>query len=88
MEAYAILNKPRVEEALRHSDVIIDGLYSWEEYKFFKSMFGDNFCVVAVWTSPVTRYSRLGEREIRPLTVAEAVSRDRAEIEKPNKGAP
>ena len=30
MEAYAKLNLPRIDSAVKHSDVIIDGLYSWE----------------------------------------------------------
>ncbi|MBM3149933.1 MAG: dephospho-CoA kinase, partial [Chloroflexi bacterium] len=31
MAAYAILNLPRIDEALMSSDVVVDGLYSWEE---------------------------------------------------------
>jgi len=28
MAAYAILNQPKIDSALKHSDVVIDGLYS------------------------------------------------------------
>ena len=88
MSAYARLNLPRIDEALKHSDVVIDGLYSWEEYTFLKSYYGENFCVVAVWASPRTRYARLTSRLNRHLTLEEAVNRDRAEIENVNKGGP
>jgi len=88
MTAYARLNLPRIKAALRDSDVVIDGLYSWEEYTFLKAHFGESFYLVAVWVSPATRYARLAGRKIRPLTLGEAASRDAAEIESLNKGGP
>jgi dephospho-CoA kinase len=88
MKAYAKLNLPRIDAALKHSDVVIDGLYSWEEYIFLKTYYGEGFFVVAVWASPETRYARLTSRSDRGLTVEEAASRDRAEIENLNKGGP
>jgi dephospho-CoA kinase len=88
MAAYAKLNLPKIDTALHTSDVAIDGLYSWEEYQFLKEIYGDQFCVVAVWASPKTRQSRLAGRKVRPLTSAEAASRDKAEIEKLNKSGP
>jgi len=88
MSAYARLNLPRIDSALERSDVVIDGLYSWEEYTFMKTQYGEDFYVVAVWASPKTRYSRLASRLKRPLTPEEATARDSAEIEKINKGGP
>lgn len=88
MAAYAKLNLPAIDLALKHSDVVIDGLYSWEEYTFLKSYYGEDFYVVAVWASPGTRYARLTTRRDRHLTLEEAVSRDKAEIENVNKGGP
>ena len=88
MAAYAKLNLPRIDAARRDGDVVIDGLYSWEEYLFLKDYYGEDFCIVAVWASPGIRYSRLVGRRYRSLTVDEAVSRDRAEIENLNKGGP
>ena len=88
MAAYAILNISRIDTTLKTSSVIIDGLYSWEEFVFLKKYFTDNLFVVAVWSSPLTRYERLEHREIRPLTFEEAVSRDESEIVKINKGGP
>ncbi len=88
MAAYAILNKPKIDAALRTSNVVVDGLYSWEEYLFLRESYGDDFSVVAVWSSPGTRYSRLAVREKRGLTREESASRDKAEIENVNKGGP
>jgi len=88
MAAYAKLNLPRIDAALKSSNVVVDGLYSWEEYTLLKSRYGDGFHLVAVWASPRTRYGRLAKRRVRPLTAEEAVSRDIAEIENANKGGP
>jgi dephospho-CoA kinase len=88
MAAYAILNKPRIDEALDKANAALDGLYSWEEYLYFKSCYGDNFYTVAVWACPATRYSRLAARAIRGLTGEQAATRDKAEIENLNKGGP
>ena len=88
MAAYAELNLPRIDLVRKQSDVVIDGLYSWEEYTFLKTYCGDDFYVVAVWASPRTRYARLIERSDRRLTLEEATNRDRAEVENINKGGP
>ena len=86
--AYAELNQPRIEQALKSSDVVIDGLYSWEEYIYLKACYGEDLYLVAVWSSPRTRYARLTSRSSRRLTLEEAISRDRAEIENIAKGGP
>jgi dephospho-CoA kinase len=86
--AYAELNQPRIEHALKGSDVVIDGLYSWEEYICLKSCYTDSFYLLAVWSSPETRYDRLASRSSRRLTPEEAASRDITEIENIAKGGP
>ncbi len=88
MAAYAILNRPKIDSALKNTNAVIDGLYSWEEYIYLKECYGEDFYVVAVWASPEIRYSRLGAREVRGLARDEAAGRDRAEIENVNKGGP
>jgi dephospho-CoA kinase len=88
MAAYAKLNLPVIDSALKHADVVIDGLYSWEEYIFLKDYYGENFNVVAVYASPGTRHLRLTTRASRALIPEEATGRDRAEIENVNKGGP
>ena len=80
MAAYASLNQPRIDAALEHSDVVIDGLYSWEEYVSLKECYKEDFFVLAVWASPQSRYQRLATRPERGLTTTESENRDRAEI--------
>jgi dephospho-CoA kinase len=88
MAAYARLNLPRIEEAFKSSDVVIDGLYSWEEYTFLKDIYQEDFIAVAVWAPPEKRHARLAGRSNRPLSPEEAARRDRAEFENLNKGGP
>lgn len=88
MEAYAMLNLSKIDLAIKNTPVVVDGLYSWEEYMFLSNYYHQNFRVVAVWSSPVTRYDRLSHRPVRPLTLKEAYSRDEAEILKLNKAGP
>ena len=88
MATYAKMNLSRIDLALENSDVVIDGLYSWEEYTFLRAHYGDGFYVVAVWASPKTRYARLSDRLDRRLTLEEAANRDRAEVENINKSGP
>ena len=88
MGAYAILTLPKIEEYLKSSNVVIDGLYSWDELKILKEKFEDNFFVISVVVDKSIRYNRLTKRDIRPLTNKEAKSRDISEIEALAKGGP
>jgi len=88
MSAYAKLNLPRIDASLKSSNVVVDGLYSWEEYTLLKDRYGERLSTVAVWSSQATRHARLRNRAKRPLTVEEAANRDKAEIENINKGGP
>ena len=67
-------------------NVVIESLYSWEEFKTIKEEFGDIFKLIAVYTTKKLRYQRLANRPFRPLN--KAVARDYAEIENLNKGGP
>jgi dephospho-CoA kinase len=87
-EAYARLNRPRIERALKSANVVIDGLYSWDEFVYLKGLYGEGLYLVAVWASPPTRYARLARRARRPLTAEEAAQRDKSEIENIAKGGP
>lgn len=96
--AYAILNIPKFDELLKSGNVIGDGLYSWSEHKILKEKYGDNFLVVAVYSSPRTRYERLENRaekyendkenRFRSISKEKAQSRDYAEIENIEKAGP
>lgn len=88
MDIYARRNLPKIDSALKQVDVVVDGLYSWEEYIFLKDYFKENLHMVAVYASPGTRHRRLTTRANRPLTLEEAIGRDREEIEDINKGGP
>jgi dephospho-CoA kinase len=88
MAAYALLNAPRIDECLQKGNVVLDGLYSWDEYLELKGRYGPRLYVVAVYSAPATRYARLAGRKIRSLTAGEAAGRDRAEIENSAKGGP
>jgi len=88
MAAYATLNIPRIQKLLNKSSVILDGLYSWEEYLLIRKKFGDKLTVISVHASPGTRYLRLLRRKIRPLSFNESNIRDKTEIENINKAGP
>lgn len=88
MAAMAIKIKPRILEAAKSNQIVVlDGLYSWEEYVYLKGRFSQ-LKLLCIYAPPQQRYSRLHERQLRPLTLQEAKSRDIAEIEKLNKGGP
>jgi len=88
MAAMAIKIEPRIRAAERHRDIVVlDGLYSWEEYLYLKEQF-PSLILLCVYAPPKLRYGRLASRAVRPLTRQEAESRDRAEIENLNKGGP
>ena len=95
MAAFAILNLPKIREIA--GNVVIDGVYSWEEYEFFKEKL-PGIVFIAVYASPASRYDRLisraklhnddPDKKYRSFTLAEAKARDTAEIENLNKGGP
>lgn len=88
MAAMAIKIEPRIRAIERqHEVIVLDGLYSWEEYLYLKERF-PSLMLLCIYAPPEVRYRRLASRPVRPLTQEEAQSRDRAEIEKLNKGGP
>ncbi|MBM4177674.1 AAA family ATPase [Candidatus Gribaldobacteria bacterium] len=98
MAAFALLNMPKLDELLEKNNVVVDGLYSWAEYKVLKEKYGNKLKVIAVYAPPELRHQRLENRNIkekndaslrfRSFTKEEAVARDFAEIEKSDKGGP
>lgn len=70
------------------SSVIIESMYSWEEYLTFRQQFGNNFKVLAVYASPTTRIARLASRPKRPLTKEELEERDFSQIENLHQAGP
>lgn len=88
MGAYAKLLLPRIINYSSECPTVLDGLYSWDEYKILKDELKDNITVIAIITKKELRYARLSKREVRPLTREEAEKRDVAEIENLAKGGP
>jgi len=68
--------------------IILDGLYSWTEYKVLKHEFPGEMWVFAVVAPKKLRHRRLTSRPERPFTQAEADQRDWTEIENLEKGGP
>lgn len=80
---------PLVKKAMGEgNNVVIESLYSWDEYKITKEALGEQFKTLAIYAPPPVRYERLRVRNVRPLTNKEARSRDYAEIEISDKAGP
>ena len=88
MGAFAKILLPKIKELSIENNVVLDGLYSWEEYKILNEELGKDMKTIAIITDKKIRYKRLIEREIRPLTKKEAKERDLAEIENIAKAPP
>lgn len=88
MNAVAIKLLPKIRSAIENGKkVILDGLYSWEEYTFLIKEI-PNLYLLAIYARPTIRHRRLLERKERSFTEEEAEKRDTDEIEKLNKGGP
>ncbi len=90
MGVCALRSLDKIKHAQEGNNVVlIESLYSWDEYKILRREFGDLLRVIAVYSSPALRFSRLQNRPIRPLkTFEEFEKRDWTEIENTAKGGP
>jgi len=88
MGSYAVKSMPKILELFKTSSVIIESLYSWEEYLEVKKQFGENFKVLAIFASFPTRAARMAHRQIRPLNEADLQSRDYSQIENLHQAGP
>lgn len=68
--------------------IILDGVYSWTEYKILKHEFPKCVTVVAVVIDKKRRYKQAAARPERAFTPAAIRERDRSEIENLEKGGP
>ena len=68
--------------------IILDGVYSWTEYKILKKEFPKALSFVAIVTNKELRYDRVSKRPVRALNATEIRERDRSEIENLEKGGP
>ena len=88
MAAYAQILYPKIKGLAHSNNVVLDGLYSWAEYKFLKDNLGEQLIIVSIIANRSLRYERLECRPVRPLTPADAYLRDLNEIENLDKGGP
>lgn len=68
--------------------IVLDGLYSWTEYKVLKHEFPGELTVIAIVTPKHMRKTRMAKRPERPMSSDEVDQRDWAEIENLEKGGP
>jgi len=68
--------------------IVLDGLYSWTEYKILRKEWPTEMTVVAIVAPKALRRKRLAERKERPFNAEEAAQRDIHEIEDIEKGGP
>lgn len=87
MEAMAVINRDKIKSALeKNSIVVIDGLYSWEEYTYLNKTFPSvKINLLALFADKQLRYKRISERGYRSKMFGGV--RDINELIGANKGA-
>ena len=68
--------------------IILDGVYSWTEYRILKREFPKNLIFLALVVDKKLRYARVEARPGRAFDAAAIRERDRSEIENLEKGGP
>lgn len=68
--------------------IVLDGLYSWTEYKILKHEFPGQMTVIAIVAPRSLRYDRIANRPDRPFEPKHTQERDYTEIENLEKGGP
>ena len=86
-ECYAKFLEPDIKKALKKGDVVLDGLYSWYEYKYLIERFPE-LKLVCIVVDKALRYERVNNRIDRPFNREDIMYRDVSEIENLAKGGP
>ena len=68
--------------------IILDGVYSWTEYKILKREFPKSLTFIAIVVDKNKRYDRVAKRPTRSFDGTAIRERDRSEIENLEKGGP
>ena len=68
--------------------IVLDGVYSWTEYKILKKEFPAHLTFIAIVVDKKLRYARVAERPERAFDVSAIRERDWSEIENLEKGGP
>lgn len=88
MAGVAMKIYPKIQAILQKENrIILDGLYSWEEYVYLKEKL-PTLQLLCIYASPKVRHQRLAVRRDRPFSKDEARERDIHEIEVINKAGP
>ena len=85
--AFAKILLSKIKELSKDNNVVLDGLYSWDEYKILSKEL-NNIILISIIADKNRRYDRLSKRDIRPLTKEQAINRDISEIENIAKAPP
>ena len=86
-ECYAKFIEKDIIKEIENSNVVIDGLYSWYEYKYLIEKF-PSLKLVCVVTDKKLRYERVAKRPERPFDSEAIKYLDLSEIENLYKGGP
>ena len=86
-ECYAKFLEPEIKEAIKEGNVVLDGLYSWYEYKYLIERC-PNLKLISIVVDKDIRYERVNVREDRPFDREAIIYRDLSEIENLYKGGP
>lgn len=86
-ECYAKFLEPDIKVALEKGNVVLDGLYSWYEYKYLIERFS-NLKLICILADKKLRYERVSIRPDRPFDEEAIKYRDISEIENLYKGGP
>jgi dephospho-CoA kinase len=82
----------RAEEFIKDGKetIVLDGLYSWSEYKYLEERFGEQLVTIAVTAPKKLRRQRALERKDprRTYTYDQLVAREIGELENLEKGGP
>lgn len=88
MGVVAKLLLPKIQEAFKNGNTILDGLYSWDEFLILSKAFPNQLKLICIIADKDLRYSRVAVRKERPFNHEEIIHRDITEIENLAKGGP
>lgn len=88
--AQHVANKAQEFIANGQKTVVLDGLYSWSEFKYLEKTFGPHLVLIAIVAPKNLRRQRVLERRdnYRSYTLEQLITREVAEIEGIEKGGP
>ncbi len=87
MGVVAMLLLDKIAELYKNNNVVLDGLYSWDEYKILKDKF-PQLKLISIIADKDIRYKRIASRKDRPFSTDDIIKRDISEIENSAKGGP